>query len=42
MTVGVEIRRNASEHPGVLKNKLEEDVETKFCSSVCRGGVVLK
>jgi hypothetical protein len=37
MTVGVKSRRSASEYPGVPKNKLEEDVEIKFCSSMCCG-----
>jgi hypothetical protein len=37
MTVDVKSRRSASEHPGVLTNKLEEEVEIKFCSSMWRG-----
>ena len=34
ITVGVKSRRIASEHPGVLTNKLDEDVEIKLCSSM--------
>jgi len=37
MTVCVKSWISASEHPDVLKNKLEEDVEINFCSSTCRG-----